>query len=70
MNATFVSAMFAQTSGYVLTLKPTSAAVGATNPRLFGNILINYEPFGNAVGDLAMAKVDFVAAGALTYATT
>ena len=70
VNATLVSAMFNQTSGYTITVKPTSAAVGATNPRLFGNILVNYEPFGNGVGDLAMAKCDFVGASALTYATT
>ncbi len=70
VNATLVSAVFNQTSGYLLTIKPTSAAVAATNPRLFGNILVNYEPFGSAVGDLAMAKCDFVGAGALTYATT
>jgi len=54
-----------------LTIKPTSAAVSATNPRYFGSILATgYGPISGKVGDLAMGKVDFKGAGALTRATT
>lgn len=54
-----------------LTVKPTSSAVGATNPRYFGTVLCTaYGPIGAKVGDLAMAKVELVGAGALTRATT
>ncbi len=54
-----------------LTIKPTSAAIGATNPRYFGTILVKgYGPISGGVGDLAMGKVEFVGAGALTRATT
>ncbi len=70
VDATLSSAAFNQTSGYTLTVKPTSGAVGAANPRYFGTVLIKYSPFGQTVGDLGMAKVDFTAAGALTRATT
>ena len=70
VDATLSSAAFAQTSGYTLTVKPTSSAVGAGNPRYFGSVLVKYNPFGQTVGDLGMAKVDFVGAGALTRATT
>ena len=54
-----------------LTIKPTSAAVGATNPRYFGSILVKtYDPVAGKVGDLALGKIAFVGAGALTRATT
>lgn len=54
-----------------LTVKPTSSAVSASNPRYFGSVLVKgYTPIGAKVGDLAMAKVDLVGAGALTRATT
>ncbi len=70
VDATLSTMAFNQTSGYVVTVKPTSAAVSATNPRYFGTILIKYSPFAQSVGDLGMAKVDFVGSGALTRATT
>ncbi len=54
-----------------LTIKPTSSAVSATNPRYFGTVLVTgYGPISGKVGDLAMGKVDFKGAGALTRATT
>ena len=70
VDAVLATAAFNQTAGYLLTVKPTSAAVGANNPRYFGTILVKYSPFGSTVGDLAMAKVDFVGSGMLTRATT
>ncbi len=70
VDATLSTMAFNQTSGYVLTVKPTSGAVGAANPRYFGTVLIKYSPFGQSVGDLGMAKCDFVGSGALTRATT
>ena len=54
-----------------ITIKPTSSSVSATNPRYFGSVLATSgTPVGGSVGDLAMNKVDLVAAGALTRATT
>ena len=54
-----------------VTIKPTSSAVGATNPRYFGSVLVTSgSPISGGVGDLAMNKISLVAAGALTRATT
>jgi hypothetical protein len=55
-----------------LTIKPTSAAVSATNPRYFGSIIVSdYVPFTvTAPGEVAQAKITFVGAGPLTRATT
>lgn len=52
-------------------LRPTTSAIGATNPEYQGTALITgYSPFGQGVGDLAMTKVSFVSAGALSRATS
>lgn len=49
--------------------KPTSAAVGATNPSYSGEcILATYAPIGNSVGDLATVSVTFQGNGTLTRA--
>lgn len=54
-----------------LTLKPTSSAVSATNPRFFGTaLLLSYKVFDAEVGALAVAVAHFENAGALTRATT
>lgn len=46
-------------------------SVGATNPNYTGTGLIqSYKPFGQGVGDLAMASVSIVSAGALSRATS
>lgn len=58
-------------SAVTVVLKPTSAAVGATNPSYTGTGVIgSYSPIGNSVGDLAVAPVTIAAAGTLTRATS
>ena len=45
---------------FPITLKPTSAAISATNPEFQGTaVLGTYNPFGGSVGDLAAATVTF-----------
>lgn len=54
-----------------VTVKPTSAAVSATNPSYSGSVLVNdYSPMSNSVGDLATTSVNWPGAGALTRATS
>jgi hypothetical protein len=54
-----------------ITIKPTSAAVGATNPSYSGDVLVSQaNPMGNSVGDLATVSVQWPGAGALTRATS
>lgn len=41
-------------------VRPTSAAIGATNPEYVGSYLINqHKPFGNSVGELATVDVSW-----------
>lgn len=55
---------------FTVILRPTSAAVSATNPNFTGTgILESYSPLGNSVGDLAMAPITIQSAGTLTRAT-
>jgi hypothetical protein len=46
----------------------TSAAVGASNPKWTGSILISQHSAGGAVGDLAMKSLSFPTSGAVTRA--
>lgn len=51
-------------------VRPTTAAVGATNPKYTGNSIIEeYQPFGGQIGAQAMAPVTLQANGDLTRAT-
>ena len=51
--------------------RPTTDAVGATNPKWTGNGLIEaYEPVAGDVGDQATATVSIGSAGTLTRATS
>lgn len=53
-----------------VTVKPTSSAVGATNPSYSGSVLISeYNPLDGSVGDLATTSVSWPGAGTLTRAT-
>lgn len=53
-----------------ITVKPTSAAVSATNPSYSGSVLVSqYNPLSNSVGDLATTSVTWQGAGTLTRAT-
>ena len=70
VDATIMPDLISGTSR-TLTIKPTSSAVGSTNPRYFGSVLVTSgTPISGGVGDLAMNKVTLVGAGALTRATT
>ena len=70
VDATIMPDIISGTSR-TLTIKPTSSAVGATNPRYFGTVYATSgAPISGGVGDLAMNKVELVGSGALTRATT
>lgn len=54
-----------------ITIKPTSSAVGATNPSYSGSVLVNdIKPVAGSVGALATMSVTWPGAGALTRATS
>jgi len=55
---------------FTVTLKPTSSAVGTSNPSYSGTgILENYPPLGNSIGDLATTSISIQSAGTLARAT-
>ena len=49
-------------------VRPTSASVGAGNPKYTGNVLITTHSIGGSVGDLAMKSVTVPTSGAITRA--
>jgi hypothetical protein len=52
-------------------VRPTNAGIGATNPRYYGNwILESYTPISGKVGEMAVAKATFKPAGDITRATS
>ena len=52
-------------------LRPTSAAIGTTNPEYSGSVLITeYTPLDGGVGDLAKVSVSWPGSGVLARATT
>jgi hypothetical protein len=56
---------------FVVAVRPTSSAKGATNPEYTGTgILESYPPLGGSVGDLATASITIQAAGDLSRATS
>jgi len=58
-------------STFSCVLKPTSAAVSATNPSFTGTgILESYSPMGGGVGDLEETTVTIQSAGTLVRATS
>lgn len=51
-------------------IKPTSSAVGSTNPSYTAVCLVNqYQPFASSVGDLATLSVTWPVSGTVTRAT-
>ena len=51
-------------------VRPTTAAISATNPEYSGNVLVSeYSPLDGSVGDLATTSVSWPGAGALARAT-
>lgn len=75
-NADFGSSAVDQTvwpllgTSTAVVIKPTSAAVSATNPSYSGNVLVTeYSPIDGGVGDLATTSVSWPGVGTLTRAT-
>lgn len=55
----------------VVIFRPTSAAVGASNPNYTGNGTVeSYPPLGGTVGDLASTTISIQPAGTLSRATS
>lgn len=50
-------------------LRPTSSAVGATNPKWTGSVLVNQIPVGGGVGELGAKSVTWPTTGTVTRAT-
>jgi hypothetical protein len=69
VDATLWAAMVAG-AAVPIEVRPSTAVVGATNPKWTGNAIITgYDPFGGAkVGDLITAKPSITGTGALTRA--
>lgn len=58
------------TTGGFIIIKPHSSAVGAGNPRYYGEFLLgSYSPFGGGVGTLAMVNIDLQGNGLLSKST-
>jgi hypothetical protein len=49
-------------------VRPTSSAVGASNPKYTGSVLITGHSIGGAVGELATKSLTFPTSGAVTRA--
>ena len=49
-------------------VRPTSAAVGTSNPKYTGSVLITSTSLGGAVGELAMKSLTFPTSGAVARA--
>jgi hypothetical protein len=48
-------------------LKPTSAAISATNPEYQGQVIVtSYQPLGGSIGEVVMAPVSLQGTGVLT----
>jgi hypothetical protein len=67
-----VDATIAAALGTVVTfeLRPTSAAVGATNPKWTGSVLVAGNSIGGGVGELGAKSVTFPTSGTVTRATS
>lgn len=56
-------------SGLYITVRPTSAAIAAGNPRFHGKVCLeSYTPIAGAVGELAAASITLQGNGSLTRA--
>jgi|GEM_PF-618792 len=63
--------LFNAASSSTITIKPANAAISATNPRYYGNVIVsNYEPSSGKVGDIAMQNISLPADGAILRAIT
>lgn len=58
-------------ASFAVIVRPTTSAVGTSNPNYTGSaVLENYQPFGQAVGELGTSTVTLRSAGALSRATS
>ena len=51
-------------------VRPTSSAVGTSNPQYSGSVLVTSHSIGGSVGDLAMKSLTFPTSGAVSRATS
>lgn len=52
-------------------LRPTSAAVGTSNPKYTGNLLVNkWDPISGDVGDVAEVDVEYPVSGVVVRSTS
>lgn len=62
---------FSNGSTIAVEVRPTSSAVGVSNPKWTGNaVLPAYTPIQGSVGDLASTSITLTGVGALTRATS
>lgn len=74
-GATAVDALFGSSArlgqSATLTIRPTTAAISATNPEYSGSFVVTaYTPFQGRVGDQHIANVSLSLAGALSRAVS
>lgn len=71
-GSTHVTLHAARGTAVAVVVRPTSAAVGSTNPQWSGTLLLpRYNPVGATVNDKQVVEVEFKTQGtALTYATS
>lgn len=63
--------MFNTGTNVAFELRPTSAGVGATNPKYTGSVVpTNYPAVGGAVGDPATVSISWPTSGAIARATS
>lgn len=53
-------------AAFPIILRPTQAVIGATNPEYRGNVILEGDPVGGTVGELATKTLTFQSAGVLT----
>ena len=51
---------------FPIIVRPTQAVIGATNPEFRGNVVLEGDPVGGTVGELAGKTLTFQSAGVLT----
>jgi hypothetical protein len=63
--------LFVAKSEFLVQVKPTAAAISATNPQFEGTcILTDIQPLNGAVGDVNMTTVTFPSSGAIVVDIT
>lgn len=53
-------------AAFPIILRPTQAVIGATNPEFRGNVVLEGDPVGGSVGEMAAKTLTFQSAGVLT----